>query len=92
MEKKTFKTRKEKKFSLSLTCAVFPKTEFEEKYRKYYHYLSSTYTPRKTDNAFNCRLFYQKYGYYFTKFFCNDYTIEEYDELPDFICIESIVK
>lgn len=87
MEANILKRNKVKNFSISLTCTVLSRSEFELVSR-YYHFVSTSLTPRKDYMAYNCRSFYQIGSYNSLKFFYSDFTFEDYISLPRFICVE----
>lgn len=88
MKKSNLKTRKVKDFNLSLNCTVISDSEFAEKFHEFYNFISCTYTPRKSDNAFNLRSFYMLYSFTFIHCCHCDITFDEYLKLPRFLCVE----
>ena len=89
MKANILKRNKVKNFSISLTCTVLSRSEFEIVSR-YYHFISTSFTPRKVDMAYNCRSFYQIGSYNSLKFIYSDFTFENYISLPRFICVECV--
>lgn len=83
------KRNKVKDFSISLTCTILSRSEFDLVSR-YYNFVSSSCKPRKVDMLYNCRSFYQKGSYNSLKFLYSNFTFEEYISLPRFICVECV--
>lgn len=83
------KRNKVKNFSVSLTCTILSRSEFDRIYR-YYDRIGSSCTARKVDMGYNIRLFYKVCSYTSLRSLYYDITYGEYLKLPRFVCVESV--
>ncbi len=91
MKKKILKTRKVKKFSLSLTCIVMSEREFSDNSREFYNFVSCSLIPRRVDIGYNSRSFYLLDSFRSLKARGHNISFESYTDLPRCVCVERVL-